>query len=107
MIARDLATAILGRIRVGQLTVIEGDSETVFGSGAPQATVHVHDPSVWPQILRGGPEDGLAVVLDHRQLADVDPGEDAHGDLAGGVLDHRAGWGWTGTPLSFSATAWP
>jgi len=32
MIARDLAKGILGRIRVGQLTVIEGDSETVFGS---------------------------------------------------------------------------
>ena len=46
--------AILGRIRVGQLTVIEGDDETVFGSGAPQATVHVHDPRVWSQLLRGG-----------------------------------------------------
>jgi len=54
MIARDLAMAILGRIRVGQLTVIEGDNETVLGSGAPQATVHVHDARVWPQILRGG-----------------------------------------------------
>ena len=46
--------AILGRISVGQLTVIEDDRETVFGSGAPQATVHVHDPRVWSQILRGG-----------------------------------------------------
>ena len=54
MIARTLAMAILGRIRVGQLTVVEGDGETVFGSGAPQATVHVHDPRVWSQILRGG-----------------------------------------------------
>ena len=32
------------RIRVGQLTVIEDGSETVFGAGAPQATVHVHAP---------------------------------------------------------------
>jgi len=54
MIARTLAMAILGRISVGQLTVIEDDRETVFGSGAPQATVHVHDPRVWSQILRGG-----------------------------------------------------
>ena len=54
MIARNVAMAILGRIRVGQLTVIEGDAETVLGSGAPQATVHVHDPRVWSQILRGG-----------------------------------------------------
>ena len=45
--------ALLKRIRVGQLTVIEGDSETVFGSGAPQATVHVHDPKAWTQLARG------------------------------------------------------
>jgi cyclopropane-fatty-acyl-phospholipid synthase len=51
--ARRIALAILGRIRVGRLTVIEDDRETVFGSGAPQATVHVHDPRAWPQILRG------------------------------------------------------
>ena len=56
---------------------------------------------------RAGAEDRLAVVLDHGQLADVDAAEDAHGDLAGEGLGHRAGWGWTGTPLSFSATAWP
>ena len=43
-LARKLAMGILGRIHVGQLTVIEGDRETVFGSGAPQATVHVHSP---------------------------------------------------------------
>ena len=41
-LARKIAMGILGRIRVGQLTVIEDDRETVFGSGAPQATVHIH-----------------------------------------------------------------
>ena len=33
--------------------MIEGDSETTFGSGAPQATVHVHDPKAWTQMARG------------------------------------------------------
>ena len=52
-VARKLVMALLKRIRVGQLTVIEGDNETVFGSGAPQATVHVHDPKAWTQMARG------------------------------------------------------
>ena len=39
---QDRHGASCGRIHVGQLTVIEDDRETVFGSGAPQATVHVH-----------------------------------------------------------------
>ena len=30
-----------------------------------------------------------------------------HDEPAGDARGHRAGWGWTGTPLSFSATAWP
>jgi cyclopropane-fatty-acyl-phospholipid synthase len=51
--ARKMAMAILARMRVGQLTIVEGDTTTVLGEGAPQATVHVHDPSAWPQILRG------------------------------------------------------
>jgi cyclopropane-fatty-acyl-phospholipid synthase len=53
MIARDLAMAILGHIHTGQLTVIEGSRRTVLGSGAPQATVHIHDPAAWTRILRG------------------------------------------------------
>jgi len=51
--ARAIAMALFRRIRVGQLTVIEDGSETVFGSGAPQATVHVHSPRAWPQLARG------------------------------------------------------
>ncbi len=51
--ARSIAMALFRRIRVGQLTVIEDGRETVFGSGAPQATVHVHSPRAWPQLLRG------------------------------------------------------
>ncbi len=52
-LARKIAVGILGRIHVGQLTVIEDDRETVFGSGAPQATVHIHSPKAWAQFLRG------------------------------------------------------
>ncbi|HYH87974.1 MAG TPA: class I SAM-dependent methyltransferase, partial [Solirubrobacteraceae bacterium] len=52
-VARRLVMALLKRIRVGQLTVIEDGRETVFGSGAPQATVHVHSPRAWPQLARG------------------------------------------------------
>ena len=52
-VARSLVMALLRRIRVGQLTVIEDGRETVFGSGAPQATVHVHDARAWPQLARG------------------------------------------------------
>ena len=52
-VARRLVMALLKRIRVGQLTVIEDGGETVFGSGAPQATVHVHSPRAWPQLARG------------------------------------------------------
>ena len=33
--------------------MIEDGRETVFGSGAPQATVHVHSPRAWPQLARG------------------------------------------------------
>jgi len=52
-LARKIAMGILGRIHVGQLTVIEDNAETVFGSGAPQATVHILDPRAWPHFLRG------------------------------------------------------
>ena len=52
-VARKLVMGLLNRIRVGQLTVIEDGRETVFGAGAPQATVHVHSPKAWPQLARG------------------------------------------------------
>jgi cyclopropane-fatty-acyl-phospholipid synthase len=51
--ARSLASALLDRIQVGSLTVVEGGQRRVFGAGAPTATVHVHSPRVWPLLLRG------------------------------------------------------
>jgi cyclopropane-fatty-acyl-phospholipid synthase len=60
--ARRLAMALLGRIRVGQLTVVEDGRETVFGSGTPQATVRVHSPRAWPLLLRGSRGMGRAYM---------------------------------------------
>ncbi len=53
-VARRLVVALLERIESGQLTLVEGGARRVFGSGSPQATVVVHDPSAWPALARGG-----------------------------------------------------
>lgn len=52
--ARSLALALLRRIQDGRLTVVEDGRRSVFGAGAPQATVVVRSPRVWPALLRGG-----------------------------------------------------
>ena len=52
-IAKLIAVALLRRIRVGSLLVVEGKTERLFGSGPPLATVHVHSPLVWRALLRG------------------------------------------------------
>ena len=67
--------------------------------------VHVHG-----RLRRSRAEDRLAAVLDHRQLPHADAPEQRHRDPARRSLDHELtarGCGWTGTPLSLSATAWP
>jgi cyclopropane-fatty-acyl-phospholipid synthase len=53
-VARRLVVALLERIESGQLTLVEGGSRRVFGHGSPQATVVVHDPSVFVALARGG-----------------------------------------------------
>ena len=53
-VARRLVVALLERIESGQLTLVEGRSRRVFGSGSPQATVVVHDPAVFAALARGG-----------------------------------------------------
>ena len=53
-VARRLVVALLERIESGQLTLVEGGSRRVFGSGSPQATVVIRDPAVWPALARGG-----------------------------------------------------
>ena len=51
--SRRVILEVLGRIRVGSLTVVDGGRRYVFGSGAPAATVTVHSPRAWPMLLRG------------------------------------------------------
>jgi cyclopropane-fatty-acyl-phospholipid synthase len=52
--ARKLIDAVLDRIRVGSLVVVENGEGSVYGhGGAPAATVHVRSPRLWPMLLRG------------------------------------------------------
>ncbi|HEY5286621.1 MAG TPA: cyclopropane-fatty-acyl-phospholipid synthase family protein [Solirubrobacteraceae bacterium] len=58
-IARTIAHALLRRIQLGRLTVIEdGRAGATFGHGAPHATVFVRSPRAWVKLLRGS--NGLA-----------------------------------------------
>jgi cyclopropane-fatty-acyl-phospholipid synthase len=52
-IARRVVFEALGRLREGQLTVVEDGRAQVFGSGMPRATVHVRSPRAWTALLRG------------------------------------------------------
>jgi cyclopropane-fatty-acyl-phospholipid synthase len=52
--ARRAASLLLGLIRVGSLTIVEGGRRRTFGVGAaPAATVEVRDPAFWPMLFRG------------------------------------------------------
>jgi cyclopropane-fatty-acyl-phospholipid synthase len=51
--ARRLSCALLARIRVGSVIVVEGDRRRAYGAGAPVATIHVRSPRTWPMLLRG------------------------------------------------------
>ena len=53
MIARRLALALLGRIREGSLTIVENGERHELGSGAPHATLDVHDAGTWSALLKG------------------------------------------------------
>ena len=53
VMSRRVLLELLGRIRVGTLTVVDGGRSYVFGSGAPAATVVVHSPRFWPMLIRG------------------------------------------------------
>jgi cyclopropane-fatty-acyl-phospholipid synthase len=53
-IARRIGLKLLTRISGGQLTVLEGEKRFVFGSGAPQATVHINDRAVWTAMITKG-----------------------------------------------------
>jgi cyclopropane-fatty-acyl-phospholipid synthase len=50
---RLVASVLLRQIRVGSLTIVEGDVRRTFGSGAPTATIHADDPRFWRTLMRG------------------------------------------------------
>ncbi len=52
-VSRRVAAALLRRIQTGRLTVVEGDERTVYGSGAPAATVEIRSPRTWARLRRG------------------------------------------------------
>jgi cyclopropane-fatty-acyl-phospholipid synthase len=54
MTSRRIVFWLLERIREGQLTVVEDGRRHVFGSGAPQAVVHVQSPELWGRLMHGG-----------------------------------------------------
>jgi cyclopropane-fatty-acyl-phospholipid synthase len=47
------ASALLQQIRVGSLTVVEGERRRTYGSGPPAALIQVNAPDFWPMLLRG------------------------------------------------------
>lgn len=51
--ARGLISWVLSQIRVGSLTLVEGDRRRLYGAGAPTATMEVYSPEVWPLLLSG------------------------------------------------------
>ena len=52
-LARRIGFALLDRIRVGSITIMEDGNQRTFGSGPPAAKVVVHDQTTWPLLLRG------------------------------------------------------
>jgi cyclopropane-fatty-acyl-phospholipid synthase len=52
-IARRIAHTLLGRIRIGSITIAEDGEHRTYGTGAPAATVFVHSERTWPMLLRG------------------------------------------------------
>ena len=61
--ARRIALGLLGRLRAGQLTIVEDARRLVLGHGSPQATVQVRSPELWPALLHGSR--GLAEAYMH------------------------------------------
>jgi cyclopropane-fatty-acyl-phospholipid synthase len=51
--ARAIVERAFARIGSGQLTLVEGERRTTYGSGVPAATMQIHDPRAWRMFLRG------------------------------------------------------
>ncbi len=53
-LARTIILGLMGRIREGELIVVERDgTRHVFGAGAPHATVEVRDERMWGALMHG------------------------------------------------------
>jgi cyclopropane-fatty-acyl-phospholipid synthase len=52
-LSRAIAMRVLGRLRAGRVTIVEGEQRTEFGSGSPAAVVEIRSPLVWSRLLRG------------------------------------------------------
>jgi cyclopropane-fatty-acyl-phospholipid synthase len=52
-LSRRVVLLLLRRIRVGSLTVVEGEERLLFGSGSPTATVQIASSRTWRMLLRG------------------------------------------------------
>jgi cyclopropane-fatty-acyl-phospholipid synthase len=52
-LGRRVVEAILARMRRGSVEIVENGGSRCFGRGEPSATVQVHSPRVWPELLRG------------------------------------------------------
>jgi cyclopropane-fatty-acyl-phospholipid synthase len=50
---RCAGSLLLHRIRIGSLVIAGDGQRRRFGSGAPSATVQVHDPRFWRMLMRG------------------------------------------------------
>jgi cyclopropane-fatty-acyl-phospholipid synthase len=70
-LSRKIAHALLRRIRLGSLTVVENGRALTFGAGAPTAMVHVRSPRAWRKLLRGS--NGLAEAYAQRLWDSPDP----------------------------------
>jgi cyclopropane-fatty-acyl-phospholipid synthase len=70
-LARRLALALLGRMRVGRLEIIEGQRSLVIGHGTPQATLHVRSPRFWGKLLHGSRGMAEAYVEDLWESPDL------------------------------------
>ncbi len=69
-LSRRALLAVFRRIRVGSLTIHEGDTTLHFGDetapGEPHAVINVHDPAVYHRVLTGGSVgSGEAYMLGH------------------------------------------
>ncbi len=50
---RLMASLLLRQIRVGSLTIVEGQTRRTFGTGPPSAIIHIHHSRFWRMLMRG------------------------------------------------------